>query len=169
MNGLDYVILIVIALSALIGLLRGFVRETVSLLAWIAAFWLGMSYSGRVAAHLGGVIASPSLRLAAAFIAIFLAVLIAGFVINYLLASLLKKAGVRTSDRVLGVVFGVARGLLVVSLAVVLVELTPLVKSPSWRGSVIVGYMQPMVGHFHNYLPGGPALRVTQAGGGIGR
>ena len=115
------------------------------------------------------MITSPSVRLAAAFIVIFLGVLILGFVINYLLASLLKKAGVRTSDRILGVVFGAARGLLVVTLAVVLVELTPLVKSPSWRDSVIVGDMRPMVVHFHHYFPGGPSLRVTQGGGGIGR
>lgn len=169
MNGLDYVILVVIAISALVGLLRGFVRETVSLLAWIAAFWLAMGYADAVAAHLTGMIATPSIRLAAAFIAIFVGVLVVGMVVNFVLAGLLKKAGVRTSDRILGGVFGTARGLLVVALVVVVAELTPLVESPSWRGSVLVGYMHPMVGHLHHYLPGGPAIRVTQVSGGIGR
>lgn len=169
MNGLDYVILAVLAISALIGLLRGFVRETVSLLTWIAAFWLAMSYSDALASHLAWMITTPSIRLAAAFIAIFLGVLIVGMIVNFILAGLLKKAGVRTSDRILGGVFGIARGLLVVALVVVLVQLTPLVESPGWRASVLVGYMRPMVGHLHHYLPGGPALRVTQASGGIGR
>jgi len=169
MNGLDYVILCVIAISALVGLLRGFVRETVSLLAWIAAFWLAMSYSEAAATHLSGLIATPSIRLAVAFMALFMGVLIVGMITNFVLAGLLKKAGVRISDRILGGVFGTARGLLVAALVVVLVDLTPLVESPSWRGSTLVGYLQPMVGHLHSYLPGGAALRVTQANGTIGR
>ena len=169
MNGLDYVIVAVIAVSALVGLLRGFVRETVSLLAWIAAFWLAVAYSDAVAAHLSRFIAAPAVRFGMAFVVIFLGVLIAGMIVNYLLASLLAKAGVRTSDRILGGLFGTARGLLAVGLVVVLVELTPLVQSPSWRGSLLVGYIQPMMTHLHRYVPGVPAPRVTQAGGGIGR
>jgi membrane protein required for colicin V production len=153
MNGLDYTILCVIAISAVVGLMRGFVRETVSLLVWIAAFWLAMSFSADLAARLNGLISIPSLRLAAAFVALFVSVLIVGVIVNYLLASLLKKVGVRTSDRVLGVVFGMARGILVVALVVVLVELTPLVESSSWQGSLIVGYMHPMLNHFHKLLP----------------
>jgi len=169
MNSLDYVIVAVIAISALVGLLRGFVRETVSLLAWLAAFWLAVAYSEAVAVHLSRFIAAPAVRFGVAFVVIFLGVLIAGMIVNYILASLLKKAGVRTSDRILGGLFGTARGLVAVGLVVVLVELTPLVQSPSWRGSMLVGYIQPMVSHFHRYVPGAPAPRVTQASGGIGR
>ena len=169
MNGLDYTILCVIAISALVGMLRGFVRETVSLLVWIAAFWLAMTYSVNVAGHLNGVISNPSIRVAAAFIALFVAVLIVGVIINYLLASLLKKVGVRTSDRVLGVLFGLARGVLVVALVVVLVELTPLVDSSSWRGSVIVGYLHPMLDHFHRLLPSEFHASLAQGLSGFSR
>jgi membrane protein required for colicin V production len=162
MNGLDYTILCVVAISALVGLLRGFVRETVSLLVWIAAFWSAMSFSADVAVHMSGVIGNPSMRLAAAFIALFVAVLTAGVIVNYLLARLLKKAGVRTSDRLLGAVFGIARGALVVALVMVLVELTPLVESSAWQGSLIVGYLHPMLNRFHKLLPADPLASMAQ-------
>jgi len=169
MNGLDYTILGVIAISAVVGLFRGFVRETVSLLVWIAAFWLAMSYSVEVASRLSGLIDNPSLRVAAAFVALFLSVLIVGVVANYLLASLLSKAGLRTSDRVLGVLFGVARGMLVVALVVVLVELTPLVESSSWQGSAIVTFIQPLLGHFQKFVPAEIQVDVTQGFSGFSR
>lgn len=164
MNGLDYVMLGVIAVSAVVGLLRGFARETVSLLVWVTAFWLAMNFSDALADHLSGFIHNPSIRLATAFVALFMSILIVGVVANYFLAKLLKKAGVRTSDRVLGVLFGMVRGLLVVALVVVLVGLTPLVESPSWRDSLIVGYLQPLVGHF-KFLPGDLQVRVEEWGG----
>jgi len=169
MNGLDYTILCVIAISAFVGLLRGFVRETVSLLVWIVAFWLAMSFSADAAVYLSGVIGNPSMRLAAAFIALFVSVLIVGVMVNYLLASLLKKAGVRASDRVLGVVFGIARGALVVALVVILVELTPLVESTAWQGSLIVGYLHPMLNQFHKLLPAGLHADITQGWSGVSR
>ena len=79
MNVLDYTILVVMGLSALVGLLRGFVRETVSLLVWIAAFWLAMTYSAAMADNLTGFIHQPSLRVAAVFVGLFVAVLLVGW------------------------------------------------------------------------------------------
>ena len=169
MNGLDYTILGVIGISAVVGLMRGFVRETVSLLVWIAAFWLAMTYSVEVAPRLSGMIDNPSLRMAAAFVALFVSVLIIGVIVNYLLASLLSKAGLRTSDRVLGVLFGMARGVLVVALVVVLVEMTPLVESDSWQGSTIVAFLQPMLVHFQKFVPADLHVEVTQGLGGFSR
>jgi membrane protein required for colicin V production len=162
MNVLDYTILVVMGISALVGLLRGFVRETVSLLVWMAAFWLALTYSTEVAERLAGLIQDPSLRVAAAFVMLFVVVLVAGVVINYLLASLLKKAGLGLSDRILGVIFGLARGGLVVGLVVVLVELTPLVESASWRESMIIGFLQPLLGDVHKLLPSGLHATVAQ-------
>lgn len=169
MNALDYTMLAVIGISALLGLLRGFVREVVSLLVWIAAIWLAMTYSSGMAERLGGFIHNPSARLAGAFIALFLSVLIVGVIINYLLASLLKKAGVRTSDRILGVMFGMARGVLIVILAVVLVELTPLVDSSSWRDSLLVEHAHPLLAYFQKLLPAGMRVGMNHGWGGVGR
>ena len=169
MNVLDYTMLAVMGISALLGLLRGFVRETVSLLAWIAAFWLAMSFSVGLAKHLSGFMDNPSLRVAVSFAVLFVLVLMTGVIINYLLASMLKKAGVGTSDRILGVMFGLARGVLVLALVMVLVELTPLVESSSWRESTIVGLLQPMLAHVQKLLPTGIHASVVQGFGGSGR
>ena len=165
MNALDYTILCIIAISAVVGLMRGFVRETVSLLVWIAAFWTAMNFSADVAQYLSGLIDIPAMRLAVAFVILFVSVLIVGVIVNYFLAGLLKKVGVRTSDRVLGVVFGVARGALVV----VLVELTPLVESSSWQGSLIIAYLHPMLSHFHKLFPADLHASVAQGWSGFSR
>lgn len=169
MNGLDYAFLGVIVISALVGLLRGFVRETLSLLVWVGAFWLAMRFSVEVASRLGGVIENPSLRVAVAFVALFLSVLILGAIINYLVAGLVSKSGLRTSDRVLGVVFGAARGVLVVALVVVLVELTPLVETSSWQGSTLVAVLQPMLVHFQKWVPAEMQVDAIQGLSGLGR
>jgi membrane protein required for colicin V production len=92
-----------------------------------------------------------------------------GVVINYLLANLLKKAGVRTSDRILGVMFGLARGVMVVALVMILVELTPLVESAGWRESMIVGLLQPALAHVQKLLPAELHTGVVQVSGGLGR
>ena len=165
MNILDYTLLVVVVVSALVGLMRGFVRETVSLLIWIAAFWLAMTYGTVVAERLAGLIHQPALRVVVAFVALFVGVLLVGMVMNRLLASLLKKTGLQISDRLLGVIFGLARGVLVVALVMVLVELTPLVDSESWRGSMIVGWLQPMVTHVHKLLPSQMHTTVAQGFG----
>ena len=167
MNILDYTILIVMGVSALVGLLRGFVRETISLLVWIAAFWLSLTYSADVAGRLTGFIHQPSLRMVSAFTMLFILVLLAGVVINYVLASLLKKAGLGISDRILGVIFGLARGGLVVGLVMVLVELTPLVDSSSWRESMIVKFLHPMLVDIHRLLPLSGTHAVATQGPGI--
>lgn len=169
MNILDYTLLVLVGLSALVGLLRGFVKETVSLLAWTAAFWLAMSYGTLVAERLTGVIHQAPLRVAAAFAALFVTVLLVGLVINHLLGSLLKKTGLQISDRLLGVIFGLARGVLVVGLVMVLVELTPLGESESWRDSTIVGLLQPMISHVHQLLPSGMHTTVAQGFGVFSR
>ena len=162
MNVLDYTILIVVGISALVGLLRGFVRETVSLLVWIGAFWLALTYSAPAADRMSDLIQEPSLRIAAAFVSLFLLVLASGVVINYLLAGLLKKTGLRVSDRILGVLFGLARGGLVVGLGMVLIELTPMVDSASWRESVFIGFLHPMLADVHRYLPSGLHTAAAQ-------
>ena len=169
MNILDFTILVVMGISALVGLLRGFVRETVSLLVWIAAFWMALTYSAVVSERMSGLIQQPSLRMAAAFVALFVLVLLAGVVINYLLTSLLKKTGLRVSDRILGVIFGLARGGLVVGLVMVLVELTPLVESTSWRESMIIGFLQPMLSDMHKLLPTNMHTTVAQGFGVFSR
>jgi membrane protein required for colicin V production len=114
MNWLDWTIVAVLALSTLLSLTRGFVKEALSLLAWVAAFLVSTTFSGRLASQLVEFIANDSLRYASAYVLLFAATLMLGSLLNMLLAQLIKVTGLSGLDRLLGTVFGFARGLVVV-------------------------------------------------------
>lgn len=145
MNWLDYAILAVLALSALISLVRGFVREVLSLAVWIAAFWIGIRFSEPLSVHLVDYIASPSLRLGAAFAGLFVVTLLLGALLNYLAGQLVGRTGLTGTDRFIGVFFGVARGLVVVAILMLAAGLTALPRESWWQESVLVDQMQPWV------------------------
>ncbi|QIT54711.1 CvpA family protein [Aquisalimonas sp. 2447] len=145
MNWLDYAILAVIAVSVVISLIRGFVREVISLVVWVAAFWVGIRYSDNLAVHLSDYIASPTLQLGAAFAALFVATLIVGAVINYVAGQLVGRTGLTGTDRYIGLIFGLARGVVVVAVLVLAAGLTALPREPWWQDSLLVAQFQPWV------------------------
>ena len=131
----DWVLLMVLALSLLVGLWRGLVFEVLSVLGWIAAFFLAQWFAPDVAALLPMASATQPIRYAAAFVLTFIvAVFVAG-----LLATMLKKmvaaVGLRPVDRLLGAVFGVVRGLVLLLAVAVAIDMTPLKDSPWWQES----------------------------------
>ena len=130
MNWADYFIVIVIALSMLMGLWRGLLREVISLTTWIAAFAIAYLFSEDGAAHLTPYIDIPSLRIATAFGALFLITLLIGGLIGILASYLVDYTGLTGTDRVLGMVFGLGRGAVVIAILVLAAGLTPLPKDP---------------------------------------
>src|SRR5210317_701827 len=114
MNHADWIIVAIVAISGLISLWRGFVREALSLVIWIAATSIALFFSDLLSGHLAVWIDTPSLRKVAAFVILFVATLIVGGMISHIIAALVKMTGLTGTDRVLGMVFGVARGLLIV-------------------------------------------------------
>ncbi len=145
MNWLDYAILAVIAVSVVISLIRGFVREVISLVVWIAAFWIGIRFSEDVAVYFGDYIVSPTLQLGAAFALLFVGTLIVGAIINYIAGQLVGRTGLSGTDRYIGVIFGIARGLVVVAVVIVAAGLTALPREAWWQESVLVAQFQPWV------------------------
>ncbi|MEX0730882.1 MAG: CvpA family protein [Aquisalimonadaceae bacterium] len=145
MNWLDYAILAVIGLSALISLVRGFVREVLSLIVWVAAFWIGIRFSEPLSAYLVDYIASPSIRLGAAFAALFVVTLLLGALVNYLAGQLVGRTGLTGTDRFIGVFFGIARGVVVVAILMLAAGLTALPREIWWQESLLVEQMQPWV------------------------
>ena len=109
----DIVILGIVLLSALIGLVRGLFKEVLSLVTWVAAIVLAMLFAGDAATYLAAWVSDETIRLAAAFGGIFLGTLIAGGIVQWLIGTLVKTTGLSGTDRLLGFVFGSARGLLV--------------------------------------------------------
>jgi membrane protein required for colicin V production len=122
---IDYTIIGLVFISSIIGLLRGFIKEAFSLIIWMLAIWTGLTFSREFSVFLEGFISYPSARIAAAFAILFIVTLILGALISYLLGELVKKTGLTGSDRFAGMIFGIARGLVVVSIVVMLAGLTP--------------------------------------------
>ena len=153
MIGVDYAIVAVIVISAGVSLVRGFAREAISLAGWILAVWLSVTQLELVAAHLTPYIELPSLRLGVAFLAVFMAVLIVtGFVV-FLVGLMVEKTAMSGTDRVLGVVFGLARGVAIVGVLVALAGLTPLPQDPWWRESVVLPHFERLALEIRGALP----------------
>jgi membrane protein required for colicin V production len=140
MNLADGVILVVIAVSALLSLRRGFTREAFSLLAWVAAFIIARLFGPGLEVMLENSVETPSARTAVAFGLLFAATLVVGALINHLLGELVRVTGLSSTDRLFGMLFGAVRGLLLV---VVLVALgSHLFSADSWwRESLLVPYI----------------------------
>jgi membrane protein required for colicin V production len=153
MTWVDYAIIGVIGLSVLVGLVRGLVREILSLAAWIIAIWVAFSFAQYLADALMENITSPPLRLAAAFIALFLITLILAGVVNFFIVKLVSKAGITGADHILGSVFGLARGALIVALLVLLGSATPFAKDDWWQDSMLIGHFQNLAVWLRDLLP----------------
>jgi membrane protein required for colicin V production len=152
-NWIDYSIIAIIALSVLISVMRGFVREVISLVIWAAAIIVSFIFYQYIAGLLVNVIHSNSVRLVISFVGLFLATLIFGMLINYLIGQLVSNTGLSSTDRVLGIIFGVVRGILVVVLLMMLAGLTPFSKGESWQGSVLIPQFEPIEKWVRSSLP----------------
>lgn len=137
MNLADGVILFIIAVSALISVRRGFMREAFSLVTWVAAFVVARLFGPGLEVMLEASIETPSIRMAVAFGSLFAATLIVGALINHLLGELVRVTGLSGTDRLFGMVFGAVRGMVVV---IVLVALAgPMfVEDAWWQQSMLV-------------------------------
>ncbi len=153
MQWIDIIILSIIGISAVISLVRGFVKEALSLVGWMAAIWVALTYSDVLADLTTNYISTPSIRFVAAFTFLFVVTLLLSSLINFLASQLVKKTGLSGTDRMIGVVFGVARGGVVVAMLVLLAGLTPLPHDPWWQESMLVGHFQEMVGWMSGRLP----------------
>ncbi len=153
MNEIDYGILITLGLSAIISFWRGFLKEIISLISWIAAFFIAFTFINDAAAHLEPYIGYLSGRIVIAFGGLFLATLFIGGLVNILVAQLVRATGLSAIDRTLGIVFGLARGGSLIALLVLLGGLTPLPESSWWQGSVLLPHFQQAALWLRGFLP----------------
>jgi membrane protein required for colicin V production len=136
MTWLDYAVFGVLAASIVWGAWRGLVREVLSLLGWVIAFLAANLFAAPLGEALPGTIPTLELRLAAAFVAVFVASLAVTTLAGLLLSKLAKAAGLGGLDRLLGALFGAARGVLLVLAAALLAGLSSAPREPYWRDSV---------------------------------
>lgn len=141
MNWADWAIVSILVLSALISITRGFVKEALSLATWVAAVIVAMIFGERLAVLLIDHIATPSLRELAAFAILFIATLLVGAMVSYLIGALVRVTGLSGTDRLLGMLFGLARGLIVVmALLILLPGVLPVTQDNWWQESALITY-----------------------------
>lgn len=137
MSWLDWALLAVLLLSALLGLWRGLVYEVLSVAGWVVAFVLAQAYAAEVGVWLPMEGASPPVRLAAGFVVVFLVAAFAGGLVAWLVKKLVESVGLRPVDRILGGAFGLVRGLVILLGVTVVVSMTSLQTQGWWRESVV--------------------------------
>jgi membrane protein required for colicin V production len=149
----DYILLGVIAISALLSLWRGFVTEAISLFSWIAGLWVAVVFFQDLAGLMQDWIDTPTIRDVTAFASLFVGTVLVGGLVNFLAAQLVAKTGLTATDRALGVLFGIARGVVVVAVMVLLAGLTALPQDPWWREAVLLGHFQDVALWLRSFLP----------------
>ena len=135
MNWLDYVFIGIICFSVIVSLIRGLIREVLSLLIWIGAFWVAYNFVDVGANSLTNLIELPSARHLIAFVALFLVALILGGMINFIVAKFIQKTGLSASDRFFGMFFGILRALIAIVVITFFIQATPLSEDPWWQQS----------------------------------
>ena len=149
----DYVVLAIIAISILVGAIRGFVKEAFSLAVWAAAFLVAFQFSGVLAMQLENHIELPSARTSLAFASLFILVLLVGGLVTFLVGKLVEKTGLDGTDRLLGGVFGGVRGLAIVLAVILVAGLTPVPQDPWWQQSKTIQSLMPLAEWSAQFLP----------------
>jgi membrane protein required for colicin V production len=150
---IDFTLIGVVALSAVISLLRGFIREALALVGWVAAVWIAVTFPEPVAAMFSEHVSVPSVRTGLAFVLLFVGTLVLSAVLVYLVGLLVDKTGLSGTDRLLGVVFGAARGVIIAAMLVMLAGLTPMPRDPWWQNSSLLPHFQRVAEQLQTLLP----------------
>ncbi len=140
MNLADYLVIAAVIISAVIGTLRGFLREAIALITWILALFIAWHFSGLLEPHLGGLLATPVVRTWAARAIVVLIVLLIGMAVGSILNHFVRLSMFRGTDQFLGFVFGILRGFVLLGVFVILGQLVRIDGERWWRQSLLIPY-----------------------------
>lgn len=151
----DYIIIIIIISSTIISLRQGFVHESISLATWIGAFYITSHYYKYLAFYFTHF-EDKIVRNIIAIILIFTVLMITGIIINYIVVSFIRKTGLTNLDRILGIFFGILRGVLIISAIIFFLNtFTDYSQSYNWNKSVIIPQFNCVIDwllkYIHNY------------------
>ena len=160
MTAFDYIVIGIVAVSVVLGIWRGVVGEIIALVAWILAFLAAQFFGAEVAKLLVNAITDPALRIVAAWVAIFVIVLMLMALLRLAVRGLLKALGLSLTDRLLGVIFGAARGLLIVLVLVTVGGMTMAPKEKWWSEAVFSPPLETAVLASKPWLPPEVSKRI---------
>lgn len=164
MSATDWVLLAIVAVSALFGVMRGFVGVAASLAAWVLAAWAAFRFGGELALMLARDGEPSAGQMFSGYALSFIGVLVVVGLVGWLVRQAVKSVGLSGLDRVLGLALGTVRGAFVASALVLLLGLTSLPRDPEWQGSQVVPVFVPGAQWLRGWLPEWVAQQVNFSG-----
>lgn len=138
----DYLIIALLVFSSVAGLMRGLLREVISLLTWVLAVWLAWEFASVLEPHLGGALSADAVRPWAARTIIFVGVLLVGSAVGAVIAHFIRLSIFSGLDRALGIFFGLLRGAVVLGVLAIACHALRLQAEPWYQGSTLVPYAE---------------------------
>jgi membrane protein required for colicin V production len=142
MTPVDYVILFLTLVSALVGIWRGFTSEALSLITLLAAIGLAWTFADSLEPSLGSWASAAEVRLWTARLIIFVVVLVIGGLVSWLARKLIRHTGLSGLDRTLGAGFGLLRAAVLVGLAVIVLQFVELDQEAWWQEAQLRPYAE---------------------------
>lgn len=156
----DYVVIGIVGLSLLFGLWRGVVGEVLALIAWVVGIMAAVEFGTQTGHFLFAGLTDPAIRTLAGCVAIFVGVLVAMALVRMVARSMVKALGLSVSDRLLGMVFGLARGALIIMVLVGLGGMTAAPKQSWWKEATLAQPLETAVMVARQWLPDDLAKRI---------
>ena len=153
MNWVDITIIGIILISTVISLFRGLVREILSLVAWVISFWAAATFAPQVSTLLEDYLSIPTARIVLAFIGVLVVALVLSGLVNTLIGRLIEKTGLSGTDRMLGGIFGLLRGVAIVAVVVLIAGLTRIPGASWWQQSQLIAPFETAALQIVDYLP----------------
>ncbi|MEO6079251.1 MAG: CvpA family protein [Steroidobacteraceae bacterium] len=141
---LDYIILAIVLISAIAGLIQGFLREVCSLITWVLGVWIAWRFGPLLAPHLGGALSNAPYGMWAGRAIVFIAVLVIGAILGATLNYFVRLSMFRGLDRFLGFLLGLVRGVVIVGVAVILAQTVRLDGEAWWKKSRLMPLLEPV-------------------------
>lgn len=148
----DYLVLLVLGVSVVIGVLRGFVREAGALLAWIVAYVVANAYSASFAGMLTSI-PGATVRLVVAFLVLLIGTRLLMGLVNMLAEALMTATGLTPLDRALGALFGLLRAVVIILAVVTVCAMTSIPRQPFWKNAKLRPYVEGTVKAIKPLLP----------------
>jgi len=150
---IDLVIIVFFAISILIGVYRGFVKETLSVASWALAAFVAFQFGEQASQYIKPYIKQEPLDLAIAYVAVFLVALIAFSIVSHIVSQIFDSSGMKGIDRSIGSLFGAVRAAVIVVVLILVGRFMAMDNQQWWTDSGLIPYFEPLVVWFKSFLP----------------